>query len=121
MGLEIKHAGTRGTFSGQGQFSVFPSVFRILVGLWAVGFIFASKPAVTQASSQKTLRKEAPKSKTTGPTPPVRRLTKTSGDVPVDTLDRREHVIQQTKVGDSLQELLSRFGLSNNERQLWTR
>ena len=36
-------------------------------------------------------------------------------------MERREHVIQQTKVGDTLQELLSRFGLSNAERQLWTR
>jgi murein DD-endopeptidase MepM/ murein hydrolase activator NlpD len=30
-------------------------------------------------------------------------------------------VTQQTKAGDSLVELLSRFGLSNAERQLWTR
>ena len=34
---------------------------------------------------------------------------------------RREHVIQQTRVGDTLLELLSRFGLANAERQLWTR
>ena len=121
MGLETKHTGTRGTFSGQGHSSAFPSVFRTLIWLWVIGSIFALKPTATQASKQKTLRKEAPKSKTTAPAPPIRRLTKSQSEVPADAMERREHVIQQTKIGDTLQEILSRFGLSNAERQLWTR
>jgi len=121
MRRETKLTGTRGTFSGQNHLSAFPSVFRTLVWLWVIGFVFAMKPTAAQGSKQKTLRKEAPKSKTTAPAPPIRRLTKTHNEVPADAMERREHVIQQTKVGDTLQELLSRFGLSNTERQLWTR
>jgi murein DD-endopeptidase MepM/ murein hydrolase activator NlpD len=122
MGREIKHTGTRGTFSGQRHFSVFPSVFRTLVWLWVISFVFGMKPTAAQGSKQKTLRKEAPKSKATAPAPPpIRRLTKTQSEIPADAMERREHVIQQTKIGDTLQELLSRFGLSNAERQLWTR
>src|SRR4030095_4522509 len=121
MGLEIKHAGTRGMVSGQRHFSpAFPSVFRTLVWLWVIAFVFAMKPTAAQGSKQKTLRKEAPKSKTTAPAP-IRRLTKTQSEVPAEAMERREHVIQQTRVGDTLQELLSRFGLANAERQLWTR
>jgi murein DD-endopeptidase MepM/ murein hydrolase activator NlpD len=121
MGRETKHTGTRGTFSGQRHFSVFPSVFRTLVWLWVISFVFAMKPTSAQGSKQKTVRKEAPKSKATAPALPIRRLTKTQSEVPADAMERREHVIQQTKIGDTLQELLSRFGLSNTERQLWTR
>ena len=121
MGLETKHTGTRGTFSGQRHFSAFPSVFRTLVWLWVIGFVFAIKPTAAQGSKQKTLRKEVAKSKTSAPAPPIRRLTKSQSEVPADAMERREHVIQQTKIGDTLQELLSRFGLSNTERQLWTR
>src|SRR4030095_12326751 len=121
MGLEIKDTGTGETFSGRHQVSAFPSVLRTLVWLWVIGSVFAMKPTAAQGSKQKTLRKEAPKSKTTAPAPPIRRLTKSQSEVPADAMERREHVIQQTKIGDTLQELLSRFGLSNTERQLWTR
>ena len=82
MGLEIKHTGTGGTFSGQRHSSAFPSVFRTLIWLWVIGFVFAMKPTAAQASKQKTLRKEAPKSKTTAPAPPIRRLTKTQSESP---------------------------------------
>src|SRR5262245_26132243 len=121
MGLEIKHTGTRGPFSGQHQFVAFPSVLRTFVWLWVIGAVFAMKPMVVQGSNPKTVRKESPKSKTTAPTPPIRRLTKIQSDPPADAMERREHVTQQTKVGDTLLELLSRFGLPNAERQLWTR
>jgi len=36
-------------------------------------------------------------------------------------MERRQYVVQRTKAGDTLYELLSRFGLSTNEKQLWTR
>src|SRR5262249_2387782 len=121
MGLEIKHTGTRGTFSGQHQFVAFPSVLRTLVWLWVIGAVFAMKPTAVQGSNLKTVRKESPKGKATAPTPPIRRLTKIQSEPPADIMERREHVTQQTKTGDSLVELLSRFGLSNAERQLWTR
>jgi murein DD-endopeptidase MepM/ murein hydrolase activator NlpD len=121
MGLEIKHTGTGGTFSGQHQFSAFPSVLRTLVWLWVIGSVFAMKPTAVQGSNPKTVRKESPKGKTTAPAPPIRRLTKAQSEAPADAMERREHVTQQTRTGDTLLELLSRFGLSNVERQLWTR
>ena len=61
MGLEIKHTGTRGTFSGQRHFSAFPSVFRTLVWLWVIGFVFAMKPMAAQGSKQKLSAKKLPK------------------------------------------------------------
>ena len=111
MGLEIKHTGTRGTYSGQGHSSAFPSVFRTLIWLWVIGSIFALKPTATQASKQKTLRKEAPKSKTTAPAPPIRRLTKIQSEVPADALERREHVVQQTKSRRHLAGAIESFWL----------
>ena len=123
MGLEIKNTGTGRTFSGLCHSPAFPSVLRTLIGLWVIGAIFALKPTTAHSAKQKTLRKEAPKSKSATPASPVRRLTKTQSEVPADAIaiERREHVVQRTKVGDTLQELLSRFGLSNAEGQLWTR
>ena len=121
MGLEIKDTGTGGNvFRPTPGFSI-PSVLRTLVWLWVIGSVLSMKPTAVQGSNQKTLRKEAPKSKTTAPAPPIRRLTKVQSEVPADAMERREHVIQQTRVGDTLLELLSRFGLANAERQLWTR
>src|SRR5262245_32984076 len=120
MGLEIKHTGTRGTFSGQ-HFAAFPSVLRTFVWLWVIGAVLAMKPTAVQGSNRKTVRKESPKGKTTVPTPPIRRLTKVQNEPPVDAMERREYVTQHTKTGDTLLELLSRFGLSNAEWQLWTR
>lgn len=121
MGLEIKNTGTGRTFSGQCHSSAFPSVFRTLIWLWVIGAIFSLKPTIAQAAKQKTVRKEAPKSKTTTGASAIRKLTNTQSEVPADVIERREHVVQRTKVGDTLHELLSRFGLSNTERQLWTR
>ena len=72
--------------------------------------------------SQKTPRKEAPKGKATPPGAPLKRLTKSVAEAsPMDNMERREYVVQRTKVGDTLHELLSRFGLSNSERELWNR
>ncbi|HXV81693.1 MAG TPA: peptidoglycan DD-metalloendopeptidase family protein [Candidatus Binatia bacterium] len=121
MGLEIKHTGTRGMSSGRGKLSGFPSVFRTLVWLWVISFALAVKPTTAQASKQKDLRKEVSKGKTTAPTAPIRKLTKSGSEPSADLLERREHVAKRTKAGDSLLELLSRFRLSNGEKQLWTR
>jgi murein DD-endopeptidase MepM/ murein hydrolase activator NlpD len=121
MGLEIQHTGTGGMFSGLGQSSVLSSVLRTLVWLWAIGLVLAVKPPTVQGSTQKAPRKEAPKGKSSAPASPSRKLIKTESESPADSPERREHVIQRTKVGDSLLELLSRFGLPSAERQLWTR
>jgi murein DD-endopeptidase MepM/ murein hydrolase activator NlpD len=123
MGLLFHHTGTGETFYGQRQPSVvFPYAVRTLVWLWVISFAFAMKPTPANAVRQKNLPKEAPKAKTTAPTPPIRKLSKIQNETsPLDVAENREHVVQRTKVGDTLLELLSRLGLSNTERQVWTR
>jgi murein DD-endopeptidase MepM/ murein hydrolase activator NlpD len=122
MGLETRHTGTGRMFSGQHQLPGFPALFKPLVWLWLISFVLAIKPHPAHGISQKTLRKEVPKGKTSPPAAPIKRLTKNSAETsPTDSLERREHVVQRTKVGDTLHEFLSRFGLSSSEKQLWTR
>jgi murein DD-endopeptidase MepM/ murein hydrolase activator NlpD len=121
MGLVIRHTGTGELFRKR-KFSVVPSVLKTFVWLWVISFVFATKPTATHGAKQKTIRKEVPKGKIAAPTPPFRRLTKPRGEaVPVDGTEKREHVVQRTKAGDTLPELLSRLGLSNGELQLWSR
>lgn len=122
MGLETRHTGTGRTFSGLRELLAFPSLFKTLVWLWLISFVLATKPNPAQGVSQKAPRKETPKDKTTAPAPPIKRLTKATAETsPIDNLERREYVVQRTKAGDTLHELLSRFGLSTSEKQLWTR
>jgi murein DD-endopeptidase MepM/ murein hydrolase activator NlpD len=121
MGLETRHTGIGRTFSGQRQLLAFPSLFRTLVWLWVISFVLAIKPNPGHGVSQKTPRKESPKGKTTPPAPPIKRLTKATAETPPIDMERREYVVQRTKAGDTLYELLDRFGLSTNEKQLWNR
>jgi murein DD-endopeptidase MepM/ murein hydrolase activator NlpD len=122
MGLETQHTGIGRKFSGQRQLIAVPSLFKTLVWLWLISFLLASKPSPALGISQKAPRKDTPKGKTTAPTPPFKRLTKATAEPsPIDNLERREYVVQRTKAGDTLHELLSRFGLSTSEKQLWTR
>lgn len=122
MGLETRHTGTGGTFSGQCQLLVSPALFKTLVWLWLISFVLAIKPNPTEGVSQKTPRKEIPKGKTTPPAAPIKRLTKGAAETsPMDNMEMRDYVVQRTKPGDSLHELLGRFGLSTSEKQLWTR
>jgi murein DD-endopeptidase MepM/ murein hydrolase activator NlpD len=122
MGLETRHTGIGTTFSGQRQPLAFPFLFRTLVWLWLISFVLAIKPNPGHGVSQKTPRKETPKGKTTPPAPPIKRLTKATAETPpIENMERREYVVQRTKAGDTLYELLDRFGLSTNEKQLWSR
>ena len=122
MGLETRHTGIGRTFSGQRQLLAFPFLFRTLIWLWLISFVLAIKPNPGHGVSQKTPRKETPKGKTTPPTPPIKRLTKATAETPpIENMERREYIVQRTKAGDTLYELLDRFGLSTNEKQLWSR
>src|SRR5215831_2844354 len=113
MGLETLHAGTGRTFSGQRHLLAPPALFKTLVWLWLISFVVAVKPNAAQ---------EAPKGKATPPAAPLKRLTKSMAEAsPMDNMERREYVVQRTKAGDTLHELLSRLGLSNSERELWNR
>jgi murein DD-endopeptidase MepM/ murein hydrolase activator NlpD len=122
MGLETLHTGTGRMFSGQRQLLACPCLLHTLVWLWLISFVLAIKPNPAHAVSQKALRKETPKGKTAVPSPPIKRLTKATAETsPIDNMERREYVVERTKAGDTLYELLSRFGLPPSEKQLWTR
>ncbi|HEY6365972.1 MAG TPA: peptidoglycan DD-metalloendopeptidase family protein [Candidatus Binatia bacterium] len=122
MGLETRHTGIGRTFSGQRQLRAFSSLFRTLVWLWLISFVLAIKPNPAHGVSQKAPRKETPKGKATPPAPPIKRLTKATAETPpIDNMEWREYVLQRTKAGDTLYELLDRFGLSTNEKLLWNR
>jgi murein DD-endopeptidase MepM/ murein hydrolase activator NlpD len=122
MGPESRHTGTGGTFSGQHQLVAFPVLFKTLVWLWLISFVLAIKPNPTHGVSQETPRKGTPKGKTATPATPIERLTKGAAEnSPMENMERRDYVVQRTRAGDSLHELLGRFGLSTSEKQLWTR
>jgi murein DD-endopeptidase MepM/ murein hydrolase activator NlpD len=123
MGLETRHTGIGRTFSGQRQPLAFPSLFKNLVWLCLISFVLTITPNPAQGVSQKALRKETlPKGKNAAPTAPINRLTKAAAEgSTIDHMERREYVVQRTKAGDTLYELLSRFGFSTGERQLWSR
>jgi murein DD-endopeptidase MepM/ murein hydrolase activator NlpD len=117
-------------FSGKHPLYSLPYVFKNITWLWVISFIFVLKPINAQATKQQTLRKETSRGKPTVPTPPIRRLTKgqnIKGLVPqhetnsFDAAEKREYVVQRTKAGDTLHELVGRLALSKAEKQLWTR
>src|SRR5215510_7977128 len=109
-------------FFGQHQLVAFPVLIKTLVWLWLISFVLAVHPHPVQGVNQETLRKDALKRKTTPPASPFKRLGKGTAEAsPTDSLERPEYIVQRTKAGDTLDELLSRFGLSNSERELWTR
>jgi murein DD-endopeptidase MepM/ murein hydrolase activator NlpD len=129
MAPAIRH-NRREKFPGRQQASTFPYIFKTSIWLWVISFIFALKPIDAQATKPQTLRKATSRGKALVPTPPVRRLTKGQNSKafvhphetdPVDGAERREHVVQRTKGGDTLPELLGRFSLSKTDRQLWAR
>lgn len=112
------------------QLSSLPYGFTNITWLWVITFIFVLKPIHAQATKQQTVRKETSKGRPIFPTPPIRRLTKGQNLkelVPqtetnsVNAAGKREYVVQRTKAGDTLHELVGRFALSKSEKQLWTR
>jgi murein DD-endopeptidase MepM/ murein hydrolase activator NlpD len=117
-----------GAFSPKPCLNTRAHVFRTLVCLWAISLFFALKPSALHGAKEKTPRKEAAKANPKAPTPPVQRLTKADQAsisqqqmAPSEGLERREHVVQRTSLGDTLPELLGRFGLPKTEKRLWTR
>jgi len=122
--------GTPDAFSAKPRLTAHACVFKTLVCLWAISFFFAIKPPAVHGARQKAPRKEAPKGKTKAPAPPVQRLTKAQTHqalifqeqiAPMEGVEKRAHIVQRTKPGDTLPELLGRFGLPKTEKQLWTR
>ncbi len=113
--------------AGLQEFSRARTPSNWLVWIWVFAAMIAMRPPETEASTQRNVRKEAPKSKI--PTPPVRSLTNIQprksilprAVTPIDMIDKREHVIHRVRSGDTLTKLLGRFNLTPAEKQLWGR
>ena len=110
-------------------------LFNSLIWLWVLSATFAWKPSEAQAAKQKPMRKEAPTVKGNPTVPwvvaaPVKRLTKVQGRTallrqpslaPIDTSDKREHVLHRIAPGENLPAIINRLKLSSSEKQFWTR
>lgn len=103
---------------------------RSLVWFWVIGAIVTVSSLEAQAAKLKPIRKEASKSKPPAPVPPVRTLAKaqaqkallpTPTPASIDSAEKREHVVNWVRSGESLPQLLSRFNLLPAEKQLWLR
>ena len=116
MVLAQRNKGTGEVFRKR-RGSAVPAVLRTLVCLWVISFACVMTPPATQGAKDKPGHKEASRGKITAPTPPIQRLTKPQSD----GSERREHLVQRTKAGDTLTELLSRLALPKAELQVWLR
>src|SRR5947208_14043450 len=94
------------------RFPVFLNVFKTLVWLWVFSAVVAMKPSAAEGSPQKTVRKETPESTPTPTTHSTRTISNSPAHnalfrqhpAPVDPLDKREHVVQHTKLHAPLPE-----------------
>ena len=91
---------------------------------WLATFIALLVVNVVQAhaAKQKTVRKDVAKGKPNPATSPAR---KTFLPVPLpsslDPLDKREHMVHRIRAGETIADMLGRYGLAAGEKQLWAR
>jgi len=130
MPLFGTHRTSGATLEGRSVFVSRHKVFTTLVWFWVFTAVFAFKPSGTEAARKKSIKNESPKGKTTAPSPsaqkpplvqPRKALLKETESPAVDPLEMREHVVQRSRVGDTLSELITRFGLPQTEKLLWAR
>ena len=130
MHLGDRHTTAAKALPSGNRVSAFLSLFKILVWLSVISAIVGMKPSRAEAARQKAVRKEPARFKAISPASPGRisgnghvpkALLRQPDPAPSDFLEKREHVVQQTKHGDTLLELLSRFRLPPAEKQVWTR
>ncbi len=109
--------------------SIFSIFFKGLLWIWVLFALLATNPPAAQATKQKITKKEAPKGKATVTAAVGKSITPRTpkpllsppDSVPSDGIEKREHVVYRVRAGDTLPGMLSRFRLSQTERQLWTR
>ena len=97
--------------------------------MWALSAVLAVRPSAAKAAKQKPLAKETLKGKSAPKTSSVRKPNNSQPDNALrqseppstELLEKRDHVVQRTRGGDTLTQLLSRFRLPQTEKLLWTR
>jgi murein DD-endopeptidase MepM/ murein hydrolase activator NlpD len=103
---------------------------RKLTWLSAFLSVFAISTVDAVATSQRTLRKETPKAKSTPNSPIIRKVDSAQPaktflrsrlPEPPDPLERREHVRHRVRPGETFSQILGRYHLPEAEKQLWIR
>jgi murein DD-endopeptidase MepM/ murein hydrolase activator NlpD len=97
---------------------------------WLATFIAVLLMNVVQAhaAKQKTVRKETPKAKSTPatvtnrPTTPESKSLFRSSFLPLpDAFEKREQMTHRVRSGETIADVLARYGLPAGDRQLWSR
>lgn len=119
--------GDAGRHGGQApQIKRFRAIYNLLIWLSVIAAGGAITPAEAEATRQKAVSKGPSKAKAAVPTPPFRRLTYNTllparEAMPLDLLDRGQHVVHRIRSRDNLYQILNRFNLTAGEKQLWER
>ena len=106
--------------------------FANCVGLFALlaTVVLAQVDADASATKQKSLRKETPKGKSAPVAAPIQKFSKSQRrnallrqptPQPIDPLERREQAIYRVRSGETLTEVLGRYGVPQADKQLWAR
>lgn len=99
---------------------------------WLATFIAVLVINLVQAhaAKQKNLRKDAPKGKSNPVTVPIRKVSNSPAPKaplssplpqPLDPLEKREYMTHRVRAGETIFDMLGRYGLSASERQQWAR
>jgi murein DD-endopeptidase MepM/ murein hydrolase activator NlpD len=106
----------------------FRNISNLFVWLWVFSVLVSVRTAEVNATTKNTGASQTQKGRApSGPnrkpaeSPPQKSFRPRQETTPIEVLEKREHVVQQTKAGDSLLALLNRFSLSPTEKRLWTR
>jgi murein DD-endopeptidase MepM/ murein hydrolase activator NlpD len=95
---------------------------------WLATFIAVLVINLVQAhaAKQKTVRKDTPKTKSNPVTVPIRKVASTPPTRPLlsspfDSLDKWEHMTHRVRSGETIFDMLGRYGLTPGEKQQWAR
>ena len=92
--------------------------------------LVALAPTDASAAKQKNPRKDAARSKTTSVTVPIQRLANNQARSAllrqpiapaIDLAEKRQQTVYRVRSGDTLTEILTRYGVPQADRLLWTR
>jgi murein DD-endopeptidase MepM/ murein hydrolase activator NlpD len=110
--------------------AMFAGQLRTLVWLATFAAVLLLNLVQAQAAKQKTVRKDTAKGKSSPANSPARPVTnsptrpallKAPLPSPLDPAESREHVSYRIRAGETVAELLGRYGLSSPEKQMWAR
>ena len=118
-----------GTELERGTNALRPAFMKSLSWLTVVFVALALNSVQAHAAKPKTVRKEAPKAKPNPAPAPVRKTSTVSLQrgllstlpQPIDPFEKRLQMTHQVRSGETVLDMLGRYGLPDAERSLWAR